>query len=167
MPVSSDFVEFICEQLAPLGSIQARSMMGGRTLYCDNVIFALIDNDQLYIKVDASSLPRFKAAGSSLFAPFKDEPNKTMNYARLPDDALDDRESLLAWARLGIEPGQRSKSPQSNAKRPPSKKSTAKKTTTKQIASKLPVKPAKKKRRKQPAPTAGTKPRSSSRRRTK
>lgn len=105
MGVSSEFVEFVCEQLGALGEIEARAMMGGRTLYCDGTIFALIDDDQLYIKVNDATLPKFLGAGSSLFAPFKDQPGKTMRYARLPDDALDDREAMLAWARLGVEAG--------------------------------------------------------------
>ncbi len=139
MPVSNEFVEFICEQLAPLGQIQARSMMGGRTLYCDNAIFALIDDDQLYIKVNESTLPRFLAAGSSLFAPFKDQPAKTMNYARLPDDALDDREAMLSWARLGVDAGQRP-AKRSAAKAAKPKQNAKKKTASK--ASKPAAKPA-------------------------
>jgi DNA transformation protein len=122
MTVSREFVEFICEQLAPLGAIQARAMMGGRTLYCDGVIFALIDEDQVYIKVDAETQRRFEAAGSSLFAPLKDQPDKTMKYARIPDDALDDREALLSWARLGVEAGRRAKT--AKAKPATRKKST-------------------------------------------
>lgn len=141
MSVSTEFVEFICEQLAPLGRIEARSMMGGRTLYCDDVIFALIDDDQLYIKVNESTLPRFLDAGSSLFAPFKDQPAKTMKYARLPDNALDDREAMLAWAELGVEAGRRSPTRSKPRANSPARSRVAKVAKpTKKKASAKPVK---------------------------
>ncbi len=119
-------------------------MMGGRTLYCDGVIFALIDNDQLYIKVDAATLPQFLAAGSSLFAPYKDQPGKTMNYARLPDDAMDGRAAMLAWATLGVEAGMRAKAKKPAATTRVTKRKVVNTRPTKQSNKQTKAKPERK-----------------------
>ena len=48
MPCTADFVEFVCDALAPLGEVRARKMMGDYVIYlndkcvitaCDNMAF--------------------------------------------------------------------------------------------------------------------------------
>ena len=48
MARSSEFVDFVLESLEPLGGVSARRMFGGRGIYKDGVMFALIAYDQLY-----------------------------------------------------------------------------------------------------------------------
>ena len=40
MAKSDSFMEFVLEQLAPLGEISTRAMMGGQTLYYEGIVFA-------------------------------------------------------------------------------------------------------------------------------
>lgn len=53
--------------LLPLGPVEARRMFGGWGLFLDDVMFALVSDDRLYLKVDAESEGRFVAAGCDAF----------------------------------------------------------------------------------------------------
>lgn len=48
---SIDFVEFVVEQLADAGEIRYRRMFGEYGIYCDDKYFAVICNNQLFVKI--------------------------------------------------------------------------------------------------------------------
>ncbi len=48
----SEFVEFVIEQMAPIGRPRVRPMFGGYGVYRDDRIFAIIVDDRLYFKAD-------------------------------------------------------------------------------------------------------------------
>ena len=50
MASHKDFVDYVSEQLAPAGTIRTRKMFGEYGLYCDEVFFATVCDDQLFIK---------------------------------------------------------------------------------------------------------------------
>ena len=97
----SELVLFLCESLAPLGSVSARRMFGGYALYCDGIVFALIANDVLYFKADDGNRPDYEALGLRPFKPFDDKPT-VMPYFPPPESALDDPDELLLWARPAL-----------------------------------------------------------------
>ena len=45
MATRTEFLEFVTDQLAPLGHVTTRRMFSGAGVYCDGVIFALILRD--------------------------------------------------------------------------------------------------------------------------
>ena len=99
----SETVEWLCERLAPLGAIKARSMFGGWGLYSDGLFFALMSEEILYVKVDDESRPAFLAERLSPFSySTKDGQRQSLSYYPLPDSTLDDDAELLRWARLGL-----------------------------------------------------------------
>jgi DNA transformation protein len=49
MPTRSQFVEFLIDQLQPLGGVSARAMFGGWGVYLDGRMFALVAEDTLYV----------------------------------------------------------------------------------------------------------------------
>lgn len=51
---SSCTADFIKDALRPLGTITVRRMFGGAGIYCDGIIFALLSDDAVYLKVDAA-----------------------------------------------------------------------------------------------------------------
>jgi len=101
MAVSSDYLDFVLEQLAPLGVLRSRKMFGGVGLYANDLFFALIDDDVLYLKGDESLKADFAAAGSVPFRPFGPD-DKPMAYWTAPIEAMDDPELLVAWARRSV-----------------------------------------------------------------
>ena len=51
MASHQDFVDYVAEQLREAGAIRSRKMFGEYGLYCDDVFFAVICDDQFFIKV--------------------------------------------------------------------------------------------------------------------
>ena len=51
MACNADFVQFIVDQCAGAGEIAVRKMMGEYCIYCEGVLFGLICDNKLYIKI--------------------------------------------------------------------------------------------------------------------
>ena len=51
MASNSDFVQYIADQCAGAGEIAVRKMMGDYCIYCDGILFGLICDNNLYLKV--------------------------------------------------------------------------------------------------------------------
>jgi DNA transformation protein and related proteins len=120
---SKDFVAFAEELLSPVGPVTVRRMFGGHGVYADGVFFAILDDDELFLKTDDETRARFVEADCRMWTyPGTDE----TNYYRPPDDAHDDPESMAPWARLGLEAALRARAARAaKAKRPKAKASTA------------------------------------------
>lgn len=110
MAVSSDYIEFACETLSGVGLVRARKMFGGAGLYAGEVMFALIADDQIYLKVDDALSRDLEAEGSGPFIYEREgaEP-AAMGYWRLPDAALDDPHEAERWARRALDVALRAK----------------------------------------------------------
>ena len=102
MSVSSDFLAFVLDQLAPLGGVTSRRMFGGVGLYSEDLFFGLIDDDVLYFKADDSNSGDYVRAGMQRFCPFPDQPQYEMGYYEVPANALEDPEELAVWARKSL-----------------------------------------------------------------
>ena len=107
MAVDAGLVAWIEQAMAMLGVVTARAMMGGRTLYCDGVVFAILVDDALWFKADAASDAIWDAAEAQRFTYARDGGTATMNYRRAPDDCYDDADEFRRWARLALEAGAR------------------------------------------------------------
>ena len=101
MAVSDDYLTYVLEQLGGVGSVQARRMFGGAGIYCRGVMFALVADDVLYLKVDDSNREDFERAGMAPFRPFADKPT-VMSYHEVPVDVLEDRDRLARWSRRAL-----------------------------------------------------------------
>lgn len=120
MAASKEYLDFLGEQLAPLGKLTSRAMMGGHCLYLNDVVFALVADNTLYLKVDPETKPRFTARGLEPFRPFPDK-DSAMGYHLAPPEFFDNQDAALEWGRLAVEAGQRAQ-----AKKKPKKKRAAK-----------------------------------------
>ena len=100
-------IDWVAEAMAP-GVVTARAMMGGRTLYCDGAVFAIVADEQLWFKADSASDAAWDEAGCGRFTySFGEGKAGTMNYRRAPDDCYDDPETLRRWAALALDAGRR------------------------------------------------------------
>lgn len=122
MAVDEGLAAWVAEAMAPLGIVTGRAMMGGRTLYCDGVVFAILADDALWFKADAVTDGAWDAAGAARFTHAKGEGQVgTMNYRLVPDDCHDDADALMRWAALALGAGARAAA----AKRPRSAQAAA------------------------------------------
>ena len=54
MACSTEFIDFVCEVLAPLGEIRARKMMGDYILYLNEKCVATLCDNNVYVKIHSS-----------------------------------------------------------------------------------------------------------------
>lgn len=109
MPVSPSYRTFVLEQLGRVApAIRARSMFGGVGIYSDALFFALMDDDTLYFKVDDTNRPDFEAAGMGPFRPFGPD-GEVMQYYQVPEELLEDVETLELWVGKAVEVARRRK----------------------------------------------------------
>lgn len=118
MAADRGLVDLVAEAMEPLGTVTSRAMMGGWTLYLDGTVFALVGDDVLWFKADATSDAAWDAMDAPRFT--YDFPNGrmgTMNYRRAPEDAYDDADELRRLAMLAVEAGRRTPPKKPRAKR--------------------------------------------------
>jgi DNA transformation protein len=104
MPATESFVEFVLEQLDPVGPITSKRMFGGVGLYAGDLFFALIAGDVLYLKGDAATRAAREKAGAHPFRPYPGRPKGKgkKQYYSVPPAILEDGDALLAWAKEAI-----------------------------------------------------------------
>ena len=130
MSVSAEFIEFLLESLAPVGSLSARRMFGGAGLYADGVMFGLIADDAVYLKANDETAKAYQAEGLEPFTYRGKSKPVRMSYWRAPERLFDDPEEFVAWAeialdvaRAGVKPKRKTgMAKQSTRKRSPRKK---------------------------------------------
>lgn len=108
MALSAETREFASELFGRLGPLVFKPMFSGGAVSLHGATFALILQDELWIKVDAQTDAAFAEAGSPRFSyARKDGRVIDVAYRRLPETAMDDADEALSWARLGLEAADR------------------------------------------------------------
>jgi len=108
MPVDEGLYAWTQEALEPLGTVTMRPMMGAAVLYLDGIVFAVLEDGELWFKADAESAAIWDEAGCERFVfTSKDGRTETMNYRRAPSDVYDEAEAMQHWAGLAVEAGRR------------------------------------------------------------
>ncbi|MBT5558857.1 MAG: TfoX/Sxy family protein [Proteobacteria bacterium] len=99
----SEFVEYLSEVFAEFGQTNVRHMFGGHGLYYDGIMFGLVADDQLYLKVDDTIRADYEALGLTAFEYNKNGKTMTMSYYHAPEEIYDDPEVAAAWAQKSWE----------------------------------------------------------------
>ena len=102
MPVSDEYLESVREWLSFVDSLRIRRMFGGAMVSRNDLPFALVADDVLYLRVDEVNRPDFVAAGMDMFQPFPDRPMK-MPYGEVPAEVIEDREELERWVEGALD----------------------------------------------------------------
>jgi len=102
MSTSSEFTDYVLDQLSALGTIHTSKMFGGVLLKVDNKQLGVILEDILYFKVKESELQeKYKNMDSLQFEyarKDKEEPVVIQNWWSIPEEILEDRRELVALA---------------------------------------------------------------------
>ena len=107
--MADSFQEFLEELLEPLGGTTIRSMFGGHGVFREGVMFGILDDDVLYLRVDDTTQPHFEAESSSPFVYEGMGRVMEMPYWRVPDRLFDDAEAFLEWAQASFAAALRAK----------------------------------------------------------
>lgn len=111
MTPSPSHLDHLKDLFSPFGEISIRKMFGGAGIYCDGKIFAIADDDDVWLKVDDVSRDAFEDAGLKPFEFEMKGKKGTMSYYRPPDDIYDDEDALRHWTGLALEAAARNKTP--------------------------------------------------------
>jgi DNA transformation protein and related proteins len=103
MVASNGFAEFLREQLSPLGRVTMRRMFGKTGVFCDGLMFGMITDDTLYVRVDDHNKAVFKEAEAAPPLNY-DKQGRTidLSFWRVPERLLDEPDELVLWARAAL-----------------------------------------------------------------
>jgi DNA transformation protein and related proteins len=106
--------EFIVELFAPFGPVTVRRLFGGAGLFCEGLMFGLVFDGAIFLKVDDASIPDFEREGSVPFVYTRAKSagrvgRHSLSYWRLPERLYDDPEDLVSWARRAFAIAERRK----------------------------------------------------------
>ena len=101
------YAEHVADLLGQLGDpfaggARIRRMFGAHGVFCDGVMFALIADDTLYMKVDDETRAAFSDAGSEAFTYVKAGREIALSYVSLPESASEDVDELRDWAHMAL-----------------------------------------------------------------
>ena len=103
MAYDAAFGEWVREHFAGLGPMRIRPMFGAAAVYVDDLIWALLDDGVVWLKVDEENEAALRAAGARPFTyALKAGGVATLPYWSLPEAAADDPDEAMAWARASI-----------------------------------------------------------------
>ena len=108
MVASDGFAEFLREQLSPLGRLTMRRMFGKTGVFCDGLMFGMITEDTLYVRVDDHNKAVFKEAEAAPPLNYEKKGRTIdLSFWRVPERLLDESDELILWARAALAAAQR------------------------------------------------------------
>jgi DNA transformation protein len=107
MTRGSDFIDFVLEQLAPLGDVRARAMFGGFSIYRGDTVFAIVLDDRLYLKANDATREEFESRGLSQFTYAARGKTLRMPYYEAPAEVFEEPENMCEWARRALAASER------------------------------------------------------------
>lgn len=105
MAVSKEYQAYVVAQLAPLVPLKVKRMFGEVGLYADELFFAVVAGDALFLKVDDENRPDYEAAGMGPFNPM----GTPMAYFQVPEEVVGEREELRRWVERSLAAAERAR----------------------------------------------------------
>lgn len=111
MSSTKDFAEYVTSDLfREIPGVTARAMFGGYGLYKDGIVFGIIVENVVYLKVNDSNKPEYEKRGSNPFIyEMKNKKIASMPYYELPEDIMENTDALREWVEKSVEISKTSK----------------------------------------------------------
>jgi len=106
---SSEFVEYLSEVFCDFGAIETRRMFGGYGVYHDDVMFAIVAADELFLKADSVCEHEFTSRGLARFEYLKQGRAVRLSFYAAPEEIYDDPDVARHWAVLACDAALRSR----------------------------------------------------------
>jgi DNA transformation protein len=138
--MAGSFEDLLTELFAPLDDVVLRKMFGGVGVFKAGIMFGLLSEGALYLRVDEISQPAFEAERAPQFVYMGMKGRSVaMPYFRLPERLYDEPEEFVRWSAIAYTAASaaaaaKAKTKPAVAKKPPGK--TAPKSKTKKPAGK-------------------------------
>lgn len=99
----SEFINYLSDVFEQFGSISSRKMFGGYGIYYDGLMFGLVADDELFLKVDDETRKEFEENRLEAFEYIKNNKPMKMSYHRAPEIIFEDKEEAVIWANKAYE----------------------------------------------------------------
>lgn len=94
----SEYTEFLQEVFEQFGPVSVRRMFGGYGIYFNGLMFGLVSDEKIYLKVDTENTRFFEERGLGPFEYSRRGRTIQMSFFLAPEEILDDREEAALWA---------------------------------------------------------------------
>ncbi|MCW8196612.1 TfoX/Sxy family protein [Proteobacteria bacterium 005FR1] len=112
----SEFTDYLHEVFENFGTISVRRMFGGKGIFRDGLMFALVADETLYLKADEESLSYFEERELSAFEYQRRGKMVKLSYYEAPGEVLEDREQAAVWAERSYAAALRAKRPRNTSR---------------------------------------------------
>jgi DNA transformation protein len=103
MVATPDYVEFLREQFAPLGSITLRRMFGKTGIFHDGAMLGMVADNTLYLRIDDDNRAMFAEAQSHPPLNYrKKDVAIDLAFWRIPDRLFDEPDEFISWSRAAL-----------------------------------------------------------------
>lgn len=121
MAIDGGFKEFLIELFEPVGSVAFKNMYGGTGIFKHGLMFGLVMDDRVALKVDGETEQDFIDEGMEQWTYSregdKSDRKRNFGYWYMPERLLEDSEELHGWAMKAFDVAVRA-----DMKKPPSKR---------------------------------------------
>ena len=105
----NEFADYVVELMSGWATVTARKMFGGHGLYREGMIFALIVEDELFFKTDASNVAQFEKTGSHPFTYQSKTRSVKVSYWSAPPASLESPPEMNEWCQIAFNASLRSR----------------------------------------------------------
>jgi len=117
MTKDCDFVSYLLELLEEFPDVTAKRMFGGHGIFREGLMFGLVADSTLYLKVDVQNRVKFEVRELEPFTYEAKGKLIKLSYHRAPEEVLDNSEDMLAWAEDAYGAAVRAKKPKKKNRR--------------------------------------------------
>jgi DNA transformation protein len=93
-----EYVAHIVDLLQFIGPVESKSMFGGFGVFLEGLMFGLVANNELYLKVDDQNRQDYEDLDLQAFSYAQKGKEFKMSYYQAPEEAMEDAELLSTWA---------------------------------------------------------------------
>lgn len=94
-----EFAQYMLDVFRLFGPVSLRRMFSGQGLFRDGLMFGLIFDETLYLKVDAETVGDFQRLGLPQFEYARQGRMVGLSFYQAPDSVLEDPHEANLWAR--------------------------------------------------------------------
>lgn len=98
----------IADLFAAFGAVDVRRMFGGFGVFAEDLMLAIVQDGQIFLKVDEVTSGSFAREGQGAFTYEARGRRISLSYWRMPDRLYDDPDELARWAAGALAAARRS-----------------------------------------------------------
>lgn len=104
MKKDAGFAQYVVEDLfAYISDVSARAMFGGYGIYRAGVMFGLVEDGELYFKVQDEQKEKYLSFGSRPFTYMKEEKPQELSYYFIPEEVQENNQLFRELAEDAYE----------------------------------------------------------------